>query len=60
LPVWLTVGKNKTYGHAPQFNQRPVGHPILHVSVRLKDEQKCLDELMAALGEKATLLRGVT
>ena len=60
LPVWLTVGKNQTYGYAAKHDQRPVGHPILHVSVRLKDEPKCLDELMAALGEKATLLRGVT
>jgi hypothetical protein len=60
LPAYLQVEKNKTYGFAAKFDERPAGHPILMISVRPADQAKCLAELTAALGEHAPLLREVT
>jgi len=59
LPVWLTLEQNKTLGFAPKFDQRPEGHPMLRVSVTPKQAEKCLAEVMAALGPKATLFQSV-
>jgi hypothetical protein len=60
LTASVAVEQNKTYGFWPKFDQRPAGHPILCVSVRLQDETKCLAELTAALGAHAQLLQHVT
>lgn len=40
-------------------DQRPEKHPMLRVSVSLKDEEACLAELLAALGTGAVLLHGL-
>lgn len=59
LKASLKVEKNKTFGYAPKFDQRDVGHPILCVSVHPRDQAKCIGELMAALGNGAVLLKEV-
>ena len=50
---------NKTYGYAARSEQRPGGHPMLRVSVAPKQAEKCVAEVIAALGPKAVLLQGV-
>lgn len=59
LDCWLTLEKNKTYGYAPKFDERPTGHPMLRVSVSPRQADRCLAELLETLGSKAALLEGV-
>jgi hypothetical protein len=59
LTCWLSLEKNRTYGYAPKFGERPKGHPMLRVSVTPRQAEHCLAELMATLGADAKLLRGV-
>jgi hypothetical protein len=57
-PAFLSVEKNRTYGYAPQFDERPAGHKMLCVNVTKRQRSKCLRELATALGEGAVLLDG--
>jgi len=55
-PVWLEIEKNKTYGCSPKFDQRPIGHRMLLVTVTARHRGDCLRELANALGKGAALL----
>jgi hypothetical protein len=55
-PVWLEIEKNKTYGYSPKFDQRPIGHRMLLVTVTARHRDDCLRELANALGKGAVLL----
>jgi hypothetical protein len=55
-PAWLEVEKNKTYGYAPKFDQRPAGHPMLRVTAGVPGRAECLRELVQVLGNHAVLL----
>jgi hypothetical protein len=57
-PAFLSVEKNRTYGYAPQFDERPAGHKMLCVNVTKRQRSRCLRELATALGDGAVLLDG--
>lgn len=55
-PAGLEIAKNNTYGYSPKFDQRPVGHRMLLVTVTARHRGDCLRELANALGKGAALL----
>lgn len=52
-PAFLTLEKNKVYGHSPRFDERPARHPMLVVDVTESQRSSCLEELGTALGKSA-------
>jgi SMI1/KNR4 family protein SUKH-1 len=55
-PTWIELEKNKTYGYASKFDQRPIGHRMLRVTAAARHRHDCLRELAQALGKGAALL----
>lgn len=59
-PVWIQYERNKLYDVSIQKTpDRPANHPMLTVAVAAADEEACLRELLAGLGQGAVLIRGM-
>ena len=59
-PVWIQYERNKLYDVSIQKTpDRPAKHPMLTVAVAAADEDACLRELLAGLGQGAVLIHGM-
>lgn len=55
-PAFLSIEKNRTMSYAAKYDARPIGHPVLRVSVTKTQRAACLKELLEALGPAAVRL----
>lgn len=59
-PAWIEYQRNKLYDVSIQKTpDRPAKHPMLTVAVAAADEEACLRELLAGLGQGAVLIHGM-